>query len=669
MSRDVEHPADDSKETERGEKDREVELVAPIVSPFNSPALADTAPVAVVRRFDGPPPSFSDPTPDHPFFGDPDESSETYDDEPLELLPASTGDTTSPGVFVLAKSDSNEHTRELPVVRAEELWLVHDRPPQVLKAGTEIVINLHNVNILSCIAVQTFERRYRVAVDGFEHPVMLKQGAKGAQFVRYELEAEILKKVQASEENLRFPKFYDYWEDDECKYLLTELPGGRPYFNLLESGELELRDHVRILQEVAAILRTLHHLGYVLTSLRPMSFDVTVNRGYEVRLTDFLNVCETVERPPYALASPFTAPEITELGPADEGADIFSIGALLHRIVTGEDVPGERVHGLFIPQLVDAQVPMVFQLLARSLGSPSERFFDIEELEKAFQQLERELIPRLRVSTTMRTSTGINPLRIVNQDSGGFIERKSLHRSIQTHTGFYCVADGMGGHEDGDRASELAVQGALRCYEQLSLELNHDQWRDGCALLCRRIAAAGSRNLVETITRSGGGRRMGTTFTGVLVVDNQLALAHIGDSRAILFRNNQLEFLSEDHSLVGMMVKAGQMTEEQAERADEKNILMRSVGAEHIIQAEMFDGFESTLGAKVFTAEPGDRLVLVSDGVWGMIPRIDMVEVFRRTKACDDLCDALCSEAIKRGGGDNVIVVALDFREEPSFTR
>ena len=187
-------------------------------------------------------------------------------------------------------------------------------------------------------------------------------------------------------------------------------------------------------------------------------------------------------------------------------------------------------------------------------------------------------------------------------------------------------------------------------------------------MLCRRIASEGSKHLVETVKAEGGGRRMGTTFTSVLVVDGRLSLAHIGDSRAILFRDGKQVYLSEDHSLVGMMVKAGQLTQEEAEQADEKNILMRSVGAEHAIRASLFDGLETMLGTDVCTMSDGDRVILVSDGVWGMIPREIMGAIMGKAKDPGSLADTLCLEAIRRGGGDNVVVVALDFHtEKPLF--
>jgi len=562
-------------------------------------------------------------------------------------------------------ADPVDHTRELPVLRAEELWFIYDEPPSALSPGTEIEGDGHTFLVVAGLGVQTFERRYRVTMDGKAQSLLLKQGARGASFVRYGLEAEALGAVHEDDEPVAgIPRVYAHWCDDDHEYLVTDMPGGRPYAHVLSEGKIDLAEHVAILKDLTRIVHRFHSAGYIITSLRPTSFDVVPGHSHPVQIADLLNLCETVEPPPYPLASPFTAPEITEQSPADEGADIFSIGALLYRIVTGEDVQSTSRSGFYSPATPATRQPMVSQILARTLGAPSERFFDVSDLEKALEQLEHELAPQLRIDVALRSSTGINPMRIVNQDSGGYHEIRRMHRSVQRHVGFYCVADGMGGHEEGDRASELATSGALRCFQQLALEIDHDGWRDGCAALCKRIAAAGSAHLVDTIREEGGARRMGTTFTGVLVVDDCVALAHLGDSRAMLFRDDTLELLSEDHSLVGMMVKAGQMTEEQAEQADEKNILMRSLGADHPVRPELFDGLEAKRDAGVFKARPGDRIILVSDGVWGMVPRPDIARLCREHANASELCDVLCNEAIRRGGGDNVVVLTLDFQHE-----
>ncbi len=564
-----------------------------------------------------------------------------------------------------SRTGLSEQTRELPVLQAEELWFAHHSPPESLLNLTSLTVEGRSLRLMSCIAVQTYERRYRVLLDGQSTPLVLKQGAKDAPFVRYGVEWRALQDVHAENVVPGLPRVHAFWTDDDYQYLLIDPSEGHAYVHLYDADDVTMVDHVRILREVARLLGRLHQSGYILSSLRPTSFDVKRNGAkWQVTLTDFLNLCETVERPPYPLASPYTAPEIGEQGPADEGADIYSLGALLFRAITGHELAMGTPKTPYweVPSVL---VPMVHQVISRTLSLPSERFFDIRDVERALMQLEREQRPQIRVDVAMKSSTGMNPLRIVNQDSGAYLEFKAHHRTQQRHCGYYCVADGMGGHEDGDRASELAVQGALRAFQELLFDTDHDIIRANIAAYCKKIAAAGSRCLVETVAREGGARRMGTTFTGVLLVDNQLALAHVGDSRAILLREGKLSFLSEDHSLVGMMVKAGQMTQEQAEVADEKNILMRSVGADHVIRAELFDGFENTQGVGVLDACPGDRLVLVSDGVWGMLPRPTMRDIMTEAPNAGAAADTLCREAIRRGGVDNVIVVALFFSQDP----
>lgn len=591
---------------------------------------------------------------------DPDEGIETLDT--VEVTPEQVAHAEGLARNARGYIDPLESTREFPVLEAEEFWFIHNDPPPGLEPGTLLDFDGSSVTVLSCIGIQTYERRYRVSVEGHAKPMLMRQGVTSAPFVRYAQEMELLEALHAEGDHPAVPRCYGYMADDNCQFIVTPPPVGQPYIQLLDNRAIGLRDHVQILRNLVALLRDVHRAGFILTSLRPTSFHVGAAPDFPVQLSSFLNIIRAVEPPPYGLASPFTAPEVAEKLPGDEGVDFFSLGALLYRAVTGEELSGDQLGRPFHPTDPRAQSPMVFQVLIRTLSPPTERFLDILDIEKALEQLYRELEPKLHIEVATQSSTGINPLRIVNQDSSGYLELKRLHRSQQQHLGFYCVADGMGGHEAGDRASELAVEGAIRKFTELSLSVDFKEWKDRGHILCKEIASAGSANLVEGAEREGLGKKMGTTFTSVLLVNNTLSIAHLGDSRAVLVRDGKSITLTEDHSLVAMMVKAGQLTPEQAERAEEKNILIRSLGADQILRPPLFDGLEVMRNQATLELEPGDCVVLVSDGVWGMLPKGEILNTVESHTSTDNLCHQLCQKAIRQGGLDNVIVLALEVR-------
>jgi serine/threonine protein phosphatase PrpC len=586
---------------------------------------------------------------------------------PTDLL---TGDETLPlnepiqlDDEVSASIDPLEHTRELPALRADELWFVHDSSPRALPPGHELRWQDRTVQILSSVTNHTYERRYRVAVEGIDQPCILKHGAADAPFLRYDAEVAMLNAVFADGPCAGLPQVFGHWSTDDEQFILIEHLQGTSLAQWLDDHTLNLSAGISVLISLVRLLSRIHCTGHVLTSLRPTSVFLTQPDPTQpdgVFLDDFCNIVETLSPPPYPMASPYTSPEVSERSPADEDADFYSVGALLYRMVSGHDLPTYRQNRPFQPDSAPTRLPLVLQILSRTLTSPSERFIEVEDLERALLQLQRELQPRLLVRHAMFSSTGLNPLRIVNQDSAGYMEVRLTHRTEMHYRGFFCVADGMGGHAEGDRASELAVQGALARFQSLNSELPHDQWRTHNARLCKDMASAASRKLVDTIRAEGTRKKMGTTFTAVLIVDTTLSLAHVGDSRAILVRDDELLILSEDHSLVNMMVKAGQMTAEQAERCGEKNILMRSMGADHPLRPDMLDGLDILTPGLSLDLRAGDRVILLSDGVWGMIPRPDMLRILQSHADTKDACEQLCNEALIRGGYDNVAAIVLD---------
>lgn len=563
--------------------------------------------------------------------------------------------------------DPLEHTRELPVLRADELWFVHDSAPPQLQPGQELRWqDDRSLQILSVLGNHTYERRYLVAAEGIDQPCLLKQGAADAPFLRYEVEAAMLHGVHAEGSFANLPQVHAHWRDNtDTQFILLDHVHGQSLSQWLEQHVLDLSEGVDILLSLVQILRRVHSTGHVLTSLRPSSIQILQpdpNSSPSAFLDDFCNLVETLSPPPYPMASPYTSPEVSERSPADEDADFFSIGALLYRMVSGHDLPAYRLNRPYQPDSPSTRLPLVVQILTRTLSPPSDRFIEVDDLERALNQLQRELQPRLHLTHAMFTSTGLNPLRIVNQDSAGYMETRLTHRTEMQYRAFFCVADGMGGHAEGDRASELAVQGAIAKFQSLNVEVEHARWKTDAAKLCKEIASAASKKLVETIRAEGTRKKMGTTFTAVLVTDAVLTLAHVGDSRAILVRDDELRILSEDHSLVNMMVKAGQMTAEQAERCGEKNILMRSMGADHPLRPDMLDGLDVLVGSHTLDLRPGDRVILLSDGVWGMITRTDMLAILQKHPDTRDACEQLCHEALVRGGFDNVAAIVLDLR-------
>jgi protein phosphatase len=151
--------------------------------------------------------------------------------------------------------------------------------------------------------------------------------------------------------------------------------------------------------------------------------------------------------------------------------------------------------------------------------------------------------------------------------------------------------------------------------------------------------------------RKSSARGLGSTVTAVLIQNDQAYIANVGDSRTYLFRDNHLQKLTEDHSLVAKLVESKQITDEEVYTHPQRNLIYRSLGAGH--RNVDVDIFHEVL-------RPGDRLLLCSDGLWEMVHHQDLEELLKEQSNPQVLCDKLIALANKNGGEDNITAIIVD---------
>ena len=246
-----------------------------------------------------------------------------------------------------------------------------------------------------------------------------------------------------------------------------------------------------------------------------------------------------------------------------------------------------------------------------------------------------------------KTDTGI--VRSNNEDN--FI--------VDEKRGLLVVADGMGGHAAGEVASKLAISiisGHLlypkkffgeynKAYSPSTNNLNSALRLANLAVF---EAAAGSPQL----------HGMGTTVAAVLICDNRLSIAHIGDSRVYLVRSGNIEQLTDDHSVVNEQVKRDLITREEAASSTTKNYLTKAMG----ISAEM----EADLSE--LTLLGGDILLLCTDGLSNMITDQIMMEIISFAGEPAAICDLLIKTANTNGGKDNITVVICCIKKKSWYS-
>ena len=229
----------------------------------------------------------------------------------------------------------------------------------------------------------------------------------------------------------------------------------------------------------------------------------------------------------------------------------------------------------------------------------------------------------------------VGKIRSNNQDSG--------------YAGKYLfvVADGMGGHAGGDVASAIAVKRIAET-DRLYTSPNDAEFALQAALL------AANSLLAETVFEHGELTGMGTTVTGMLRVDNHVAIAHIGDSRIYLFRDGELEQVSADHTFVQRLVDSGRITQEEAAVHPRRSVLMRVLG-----DVDASPEIDTT----VMETKPGDRWLICSDGLSSYVADEKMHAILASTASAKEAADKLVKESLDQGAPDNVTVVLVDIDE------
>ncbi len=250
---------------------------------------------------------------------------------------------------------------------------------------------------------------------------------------------------------------------------------------------------------------------------------------------------------------------------------------------------------------------------------------------------------RPQVEACGLTHTGL--VRAVNEDA--LLVRPDL--------GLYAVSDGMGGAAAGELAAQMAID-AVR--EELEGSGALRPAHAGPLLLRSGVETANT--LIHATGQADPRKRgMGTTFTGILVFGGRIALAHVGDSRAYVLRGRRFEQLSEDHSLVAELVRAGELTPEEAATWPRRNELVRAVGVDDDVEVD----------TRIAPVEPGDVYLLCSDGLHGYVDDKTIAAVLRAEPDLTRAAQRLVECSLDAGGYDNVTVVLArigDWRSDPS---
>jgi protein phosphatase len=264
--------------------------------------------------------------------------------------------------------------------------------------------------------------------------------------------------------------------------------------------------------------------------------------------------------------------------------------------------------------------------------------------------------------------TDVGCVRANNEDNFGYDSRY----------GIFVVCDGMGGQAAGEVASKMGVDALLEYFRnpgndeppashpaagpatkppsaRETQELAVPASGDG-GPLARAIRLA-NRRIYEAGERETGKSGMGSTVVAALVRGNALTIGNVGDSRIYLIRQGEIQQLTRDHSLVMEQVRLGLITREQAEQSEMQNVILRALGSEKEVEADVED----------LLAIQGDILLMSSDGLTRHVRDQEILAIVTRASSLDAACAALIQTAKDRGGDDNITCLLLKIVERPWY--
>ncbi len=236
-------------------------------------------------------------------------------------------------------------------------------------------------------------------------------------------------------------------------------------------------------------------------------------------------------------------------------------------------------------------------------------------------------------------------LRIAQLSDVGRVREDNEDSVLTDSLPLVAVADGMGGHEGGEVASQLALDQLKEWKDRLASASDlSEQLREAFGEAHRAVFQRGR----EEQNLAG----MGTTLTAGWIQDDKLTLAHVGDSRAYLLRNGKLRQLTQDQTVAQEWVRRGRLSEDEAATSPHRHILLQAIGA---------DTDDLDIEVSTVQMRPGDRIVMATDGLYGMVHDADAIrDLLVSHPDPDEACRALIDAANSAGGEDNISVVIVD---------
>ena len=480
-------------------------------------------------------------------------------------------------------------------------------------------------------------------------------------------EFEHLQRERAIIEELNYPTIVEVLDYFECE--AEELGvchrGGRAYlveeyFDGYTLREAWPREYISTIQRIDWLIQLcqglakIHATGTLFNAINPDR--LRVSNENRLMLTDFSSAVKLPIKPEHRLGIDFYAAPELAVAPetTDTRADLFSLGVMWYELLLGRPLTDEDFETPFILKPSHEQIPNLHPSIHRLVlkltnHNPDLRFAATNArqpidscayLQSDLLQLKQQYIQSSLIIGS-QTNTGLH--REANEDNL-WVQNLS-YSTVDGYVtlGLFMVADGMGGANAGEVASELVVETiADALLPELIASRNQVDDKHSEILLQNIANAIGQANreiytqAEQTLQLHG----MGSTVTLAVIVGMRAYIGHVGDSRLYLINKEGIHQKTTDHSIVNRLLSLGLITPEEAETHPQRNVITKAVGARQNVESDTFS----------FSIEQGDSLLLCSDGLTAHLEDSEIYEIIRDTNSPQQACDCLVNRAVLKSG-------------------
>ena len=425
-------------------------------------------------------------------------------------------------------------------------------------------------------------------------------------------------------------------ESKQKLLLLTYFPTENGTLANWLSEKHSTEEYLSIAIQICQFSSYLYQRRWCFVNLLPELIEI----GKPLQFFDLTTAYSINESLSSGLIGKFCAPELSAAHDIHESIASYTVGALLYQCFHQQPPSNQEL------DLKVKPIPRIYQLLKIGLSPiPEERFPLSQLLSLLVETRNLYRSKKIQWQVASRSTLGLSTSRLTNEDNYG-VRQQQLSDSENLIMGV--VADGMGGMAQGEVASQIAVKTLLE--EPIPTDFQEEELKVNWLV---NLFHKANESITNTV-KDGG-----TTLSAVLATGDRLMVAHVGDSRIYLIRQGEIGQLSEDHSLVAMMVASNEITQEESLEHPDRNVLTKSLGSKRTLSDGYVQDLKRTKQELSMALEDGDIILLCSDGVWDLVSTNEIAKIFANSSSLQSAVDATINQVLNQGASDNATLLAL----------